>query len=76
MKWFSPGSTVSSIIKTDRHDITEIMLKLALNTINQTMILHDRNQFRNVFQVIISMITGPCHSLKINNCVNYGLNLC
>jgi hypothetical protein len=28
--WFSP---VSSINKTDRHDITEILLKVALNTI-------------------------------------------
>jgi hypothetical protein len=31
--WFSPGPTVSSINKTDRHDITEILLKVALNTI-------------------------------------------
>jgi hypothetical protein len=27
---------VSSTNKTDRHDITEILLKVALNTINQT----------------------------------------
>jgi hypothetical protein len=32
---FSPGSPVSSTNKTDRHDITEILLKVALNTINQ-----------------------------------------
>jgi hypothetical protein len=31
--WFSP---VSSTNKTDRHDITEILLKVALNTIKQT----------------------------------------
>jgi len=31
--WFSPGSPVSSINKTERHDITEILLKVALNTI-------------------------------------------
>jgi len=30
--WFSP---VSSTNKTDRHDITEILLKVALNTIKQ-----------------------------------------
>ena len=30
------GTPVSSINKTDRHDITEILLKVALNTINQT----------------------------------------
>jgi len=35
---FSPDPPVSSTnksIKTDRHDITEILLKVALNTINQ-----------------------------------------
>jgi hypothetical protein len=35
-RWFSLGSLVSSINKTDRHDITEILLKVALNTIKQT----------------------------------------
>ena len=34
--WFSPGTSVSSTNKTDCHDITEILLKVALNTINQT----------------------------------------
>jgi S-ribosylhomocysteine lyase LuxS involved in autoinducer biosynthesis len=32
----NPGTLVSSTNKTDRHDITEILLKVALNTINQT----------------------------------------
>ena len=31
-RWFSPGPPVSSINKTDRHVITEILLKVALNT--------------------------------------------
>ena len=31
---FSPDTPVSSTNKTDRHDITEILLKVALNTIN------------------------------------------
>ena len=35
-RWFSPGPPVSSTNKTDRHDITEILLKVALNTINQS----------------------------------------
>jgi len=35
--WFSPGTLVSSINKTDRHDITEILLKVVLNTINQSL---------------------------------------
>jgi len=32
-RWFSPGPQVSSSNKTYRHDITEIVLKVALNTI-------------------------------------------
>ena len=35
-RWFSPGTPVSSTNKTDCHDITEILLKMALNTIKQT----------------------------------------
>ena len=35
-RWFSPGTPDSSINKTDRQDITEILLKVALTTINQT----------------------------------------
>ena len=35
-RWFSPGPPVSSTNKTDRYDITEISLKVALNTIKQT----------------------------------------
>ena len=35
-RWFSPGPSVSSTNKTDRHDITEILVKVALNTIKQT----------------------------------------
>jgi len=33
---FSAGTPVSSTNKTDRHDIAEILLKVALNTIKQT----------------------------------------
>jgi len=35
-RWFSLGTLVSSTNKTDRYDITEILLKVALDTINQT----------------------------------------
>jgi hypothetical protein len=32
--WFSPGIPASSTTKTGRHDIAEILLKVALSTIN------------------------------------------
>ena len=34
-RWFSPGTPVSSTNKTERHEITEILLKVALSIINQ-----------------------------------------
>jgi hypothetical protein len=33
LRWFSPGSPVSSTNETESRDITEILLKMALNTI-------------------------------------------
>jgi hypothetical protein len=35
-RWFSSSPPVFSANKTDRHDITEILLKVTLNTIKQT----------------------------------------
>jgi hypothetical protein len=36
-RWFSPGSRASSTIKTGRHDIAEILLKVEINTKNQSI---------------------------------------
>ena len=36
-QWFSPGAPASSTTKTSRHDIAEILLKVAFNTINQSL---------------------------------------
>ena len=33
-RWFSPGTPASSITKTGRHDIAEILLKVALSIKN------------------------------------------
>ena len=33
-RWFSPGTLVSSTNKTDSHHVTEILLKVTLNTIS------------------------------------------
>ena len=38
VRWFSPSTSVSSTNKTDRHDIAEILLRVALNTITLTRI--------------------------------------
>jgi hypothetical protein len=39
--WFSPGAPDSSTSKPDRHDITEILLKVALNTLTPLNEKHD-----------------------------------
>jgi hypothetical protein len=39
-RWFFPGALVSSTNNTDRHNITEILLKVALNT--KTIALMER----------------------------------
>ena len=51
----SPSISVSSTIKTGRHDITEILLRVALNTINQTFfkILIKTNQHTYPSYVIL-----------------------
>ena len=36
-RWFFPGTPVSSITKTGRHDIAGILMKVALNTTNQSL---------------------------------------
>jgi hypothetical protein len=45
-QWFSPGTPVSSTNKTDHHDIIEILLKVALNTITLTL----KNWFISCFE--------------------------
>jgi hypothetical protein len=39
-QWFSRGTLVSSTNKTDHHNITEILLKVTLNTITKTPVLN------------------------------------
>jgi hypothetical protein len=39
-QWFSPDTPASSTTKTGRHDIAEILLKVALNTKNHMLPEH------------------------------------
>ena len=49
-RWFSPGTLVSFTNKTDHHDITEILLKVVLNTINLTLRILWSKHRRTVYQ--------------------------
>jgi hypothetical protein len=48
-RWFSPVFPVSSTYKTDRHDITEILLKVALSTIKLTI----QHNFEDIAYVVL-----------------------
>jgi len=41
-RWFSPGTLASSTTKICHHDIAEILLKVALNTINLIIPQNDK----------------------------------
>jgi hypothetical protein len=47
-RWFSPGTPASSTTKTGRHDIAEILLKVALSTKIQIQIHSHRLKTKNV----------------------------
>ena len=53
-QWFSPGPPLSSTNKTDRHDIAELLLKVALNTIKQ-----QKNIFLSFYMLI--RVKTFCH---------------
>ena len=50
-QWFSPGTPASSTTKTGCHDIAEILLKVALSTINQSEISLTRPTLIHTFSL-------------------------
>jgi hypothetical protein len=70
-RWFSQGTSFSSTNKTDRHDITEILLKSVLNTINQLNQLQDKyhsvqwiNYKESNWKNYIVMLSLPPHLIR------------
>ena len=62
-----PGPLVSFTNKANRHDVTEILLKVALNTIKQT----NKSISYNVFEDLFLFFSGMFQCLTINNiCIN------
>jgi hypothetical protein len=60
-RWLSLGTLVSSINKTDRHNITEICLKVALNTTSQTKeLLHFKVRAFDFLIVFQSILYNVC----------------
>jgi hypothetical protein len=50
--WFSLGTTVSSTNKTDSQYITEILLKVALNTVTTTFTQNERGSTENMKRML------------------------
>jgi hypothetical protein len=52
-RWFSPGTPASSTTKAGHHDIAEILLKVVLNTNNQSINI----MFKIIVFLIIMLFT-------------------
>jgi len=59
-RWFSLGTPVSSTNKTDRHDITEILLKVALNTIKP-----NPQMFLDFYTMFFTTIHNPSWTFQL-----------
>jgi hypothetical protein len=55
-QWFFPGTPASSTTKTGRHDIAEILLKVALNT---------KNQINQNYGIFHGQATGKLYHLTL-----------
>jgi hypothetical protein len=66
-RWFSPGTPASSTTKTSRHDIAEILLKVALDTINKSI--------NHIYDLLCKLYVAMQYSPKISPTDEY-LGIC
>jgi hypothetical protein len=64
-RWFSPGTPTSSTTKAGRHDIAEILLKVALNTIKQTTNLGTKEKNTEQINAYLRSVDLDFHFLSI-----------
>jgi hypothetical protein len=82
-RWFSPGTATSSTTKTGRHDIAEILLKVALNTKNQIknqIIFAVKTVSLSLFVGVVSSCPSGCNCTDNANglrvdCSGIGLDI-
>ena len=53
--WFSPGTLISSTNETDRHDITEILLKVTLHTITPNPFYTYKNDRHDITEILLKV---------------------
>jgi hypothetical protein len=69
-RWYSAGTPASLTTKTGRHDIAEILLKVALNTIdpqNKAKRSSKNCSYQEILTVLISLIVVPLHGQTDRN---------
>jgi hypothetical protein len=70
-RWFSPGTPVSCTNNTDRHDIAEILLNVALSTMTPTILLkvalNTENQKSNQLNIACGISPINYFTKKLNN---------
>ena len=66
-RWFSRGPPVSPTNKTDCHDIIEILLKVALNTINQTKRTIYHIYLTRSLNGILPIFSSPGRKVKLSS---------
>ena len=69
----SPGPPDSSTNKTDRHDITEILLKVELSIITLTQTINNLVSKRQVVEN--PMQSDENHTLQLSMCITSALTL-
>ena len=77
-RWFSPSTLVSSTNKTDCHDITEILLKVALNTITPVSKAHTNNvifrQYRHCTFSLLPVLSTVFPPSCADHMVEFGVS--
>jgi hypothetical protein len=63
-RWFSPDTSVSSINKTECHDITEILLKVALNTITLSLLKKKHIWYLGSHIRLFALVSDNCWLFK------------
>jgi hypothetical protein len=63
-RWFSPGTPATSTTKTGRHGIAEILLKVALNTINKSSQCPGKYYQRGRKKILQDCIPGVLKEMK------------
>jgi hypothetical protein len=70
-RWFSAGTPNSSTTKTGRHDIAEILLKMALNTIKSNQVKSWLGTYASISGGVIFDLCANTYPLSEMMCIRF-----